>query len=175
MGCTTSYVPNTTNHSPESTKETTIPLTTEQKMTVRETWRIIEPNKKDMGVKVYVRFLTEYPDYKLRFTEFKNIVSLDEISTRSVHVKRMLAALENSVSSLDDGETFSEYALELGRRHAALNVKPTTSQFKDLKKVVLCTLKEFLPNNWSFQAEESWGLILDLLGSVMLRGINSKS
>ena len=75
-----------------------------------------------------LRFLTEYPDYKLRFTEFKNIASLDQISTRSVHVKRMLAALENSVSSLDDGETFSEYALELGRRHAALNVKPTTSQ-----------------------------------------------
>lgn len=55
MGCTTSYVPNITNHLPESTKETIIPLTTEQKMIVRETWRIIEPNKKDMGVKVYVR------------------------------------------------------------------------------------------------------------------------
>ena len=64
---------------------------------------------------------------KSRFTDLKYI-SVDQINKSTAHPKRLVAAIENSVNSLDDVETFSAYVLELGRRHAKLNLKPTKSQ-----------------------------------------------
>lgn len=57
MGCTNShFVENSVNAYPfESTEKTVIPLTAEQKIIVRETWKTVEPNKKDIGVNVYIR------------------------------------------------------------------------------------------------------------------------
>ena len=75
----------------------------------------------------FLRFLSENPGLKSRFTDFKDI-SVDQINKSNVHPKRLVAAIENSVNSLNDVEIFSEYVLELGRRHAKLNLKPTKSQ-----------------------------------------------
>ena len=66
------------------------------------------------------------PSFKDRFTEFKGI-SVDDINKSNAHPRRLMAAVENSVKSLEDGETFSGYILELGRRHARHSVKPTKS------------------------------------------------
>ena len=66
------------------------------------------------------------PSLKDRFTDFKDI-SVEEINKSNDHPRRLMAAIENSVKSLEDVETFSEYALELGRRHARHSYKPTKS------------------------------------------------
>ena len=76
---------------------------------------------------LFLRFLTEYPTFKSLFPEFKDI-PLHKVNKRNVHVKRLVAALEKTVSSLDDVETFPRYLFELGRRHADLRIKPTKSQ-----------------------------------------------
>lgn len=57
MGCTNSHVVESSiiAFPFESIEKTVIPLTVEQKRIVRETWRIVEPNKKEIGVNVYVR------------------------------------------------------------------------------------------------------------------------
>ncbi|XP_068697893.1 globin-like [Montipora foliosa] len=178
MGCSNSHVSGNTvaiaanPDSLGSTGETIIPLSTEQKTIVRETWKVIEPNKKDFGVNVYVRFLTEYPTFKSLFPEFKDI-PLHKVNKRNVHVKRLVAALEKTVSSLDDVETFQRYLFELGRRHADLRIKPTKSQFRKLKLAVLDSMKEFSSSIWSSEAEDSWGLLFDVVASIMLTGINS--
>lgn len=75
----------------------------------------------------FLRFLSENPGMKSRFTDFKDI-SVDQINKSTAHPKRLVAAIENCVNSMDDVETFSAYVLELGRRHAKLNLKPTKSQ-----------------------------------------------
>ena len=67
------------------------------------------------------------PNLKARFPDFKDI-SVDEINRTNGHPRRLMAAIENSVNSLDDAETFAGYVLELGRRHAQHNFKPTKSQ-----------------------------------------------
>ena len=57
MGCTHSLgVKNSiTTYPLESTEQAVIPLTAEQKRIVRETWAIVEPNKKEIGVNAFVR------------------------------------------------------------------------------------------------------------------------
>lgn len=69
------------------------------------------------------------PNVKARFHAFKDI-SVDEINKRNEHPRRLMAAIENSVSSLHDPEAFSGYVLELGRRHARLNYKPSKSNVR---------------------------------------------
>ena len=57
MGCTHSRgVKNSiTAHPLESSEEAVIPLTAGQKRIVRETWEIVEPHKKEIGVNAFVR------------------------------------------------------------------------------------------------------------------------
>lgn len=57
MGCTTSHsVENSMIAYPfVAIEKTVIPLTGEQIRVVQETWEIIEPNKKEIGVNVYMR------------------------------------------------------------------------------------------------------------------------
>ena len=69
------------------------------------------------------------PKLKSSFTSFKDI-SVDDINRSNDHPRRLMAAIENSVSSLDDPETFAGYVLELGRRHARLKFKPSKSHVR---------------------------------------------
>ncbi|XP_020605620.1 cytoglobin-2-like [Orbicella faveolata] len=96
---------------------------------VQETWEIIEPHKKEIGVNVFIRFLSMNPKLKSSFSSFKNI-SVDDINKSNDHPRRLMAAIENSVSSLDDPETFAGYVLELGRRHARLKFKLSKSHVR---------------------------------------------
>ena len=64
------------------------------------------------------------PTLKAFFPDFKDI-SVDEINQRNSHPRRLMAAIENSVNSLNDVETFTEYVTELGRRHSRYSLKPT--------------------------------------------------
>ena len=59
MGCTNSRrIGNTLILHPQfkSIENTMIPLTDEQIKILRETWEIIEPTKKEIGVNVYIRY-----------------------------------------------------------------------------------------------------------------------
>jgi len=69
------------------------------------------------------------PKLKSSFSSFKNI-SVDDINKSNDHPRRLMAAIENSVSSLDDPETFAGYVLELGRRHARLKFKLSKSHVR---------------------------------------------
>lgn len=176
MGCTNSHsVENSLIARPfVAIEKTVIPLTDEQIRIVRETWEIIEPKKKEIGVNVYMRFLTMNPNLKTRFTEFKEI-SVDEINKSNGHPRRLMAAIENSVSSLEDPETFAGYVLELGRRHTRLHFKPSKSHFMDLRKAFINCIKELLSSHWTLEVEESWVLLFDFMAAMMIKGFSTKS
>lgn len=67
------------------------------------------------------------PDYKKLFPEFKDVdpVELENTSALYGHAKRVMKAVENAVSSLDDAFSFAAYLEELGRRHIARALKPS--------------------------------------------------
>lgn len=174
MGCTNSRSIGNTLILHPPFKNNVIPLTDEQIKILKETWGIIEPTKKEIGVNVYIRFLKMNPDIKSRFTEFKEI-SIEEINKNNGHPRRLMAAIENSIGSLYDPETFAGYVLELGRRHVRLRFKPTKSHFIDLRKAFISTIKEFLTTDWRPEVEESWVLLFDFMAAVMMKGFNAKS
>ena len=66
------------------------------------------------------------PSLKTTFSDFKDI-SVEKINKSNSHPRRLMAAIENSVTALDDTETFTSYMMEMGRRHARMNIKPSKS------------------------------------------------
>ena len=73
------------------------------------------------------RFFEKNPEYQRLFPEFKDVPpeELEKTNALYGHAKRVMKALENAVSALDDAESFSAYLEELGRRHKTRALKPT--------------------------------------------------
>lgn len=72
------------------------------------------------------RFFENNPEYKRLFPEFKGLSLSDIEKTKDLygHAKRVMKALENAVSAMDDAENFAAYLEELGRRHKDRPTKP---------------------------------------------------
>lgn len=75
----------------------------------------------------FFRFFDSNPDYQRLFPEFKDVdpTELENASALYGHAKRVMKAVENAVSSLDDAFSFAGYLEELGRRHKARALKPS--------------------------------------------------
>ena len=69
------------------------------------------------------------PNLKPRFTEFRGIIVTD-MNRGNCHAKILMTAIENVVSSLDDPEILASYMLEIGKRHARLDLKPSKSHVR---------------------------------------------
>lgn len=66
------------------------------------------------------------PDLPKLFPELKNVNS-GQIGTSHAlfsHAERVMRAVENAVSALDDAVSFTAYLEELGRRHKVRALKP---------------------------------------------------
>ena len=72
------------------------------------------------------RFFEKNPEYQRLFPEFKDVPpeELEKTNALYGHTKRVMKAVENAVSALDDAESFSAYLDELGRRHKTRALKP---------------------------------------------------
>ena len=72
------------------------------------------------------RFFELNPDYQKLFPEFKGVEPSELENTTALygHAKRVMKAVENAVTSLDDAFSFAGYLEELGRRHQTRSLKP---------------------------------------------------
>ena len=74
----------------------------------------------------FFRFFQKNPDYRKLFPEFKDVdlLEIEKTSFLDGHAKRVMKAVENAVSSMDDAFGFAAYLEELGRRHKSRALKP---------------------------------------------------
>ena len=78
----------------------------------------------------FYRLLELNPDIQDTFPSFRG-VALDELmNSRSLflHSKRLMAAVEKAISSLEDGQEIVERLTDLGQRHIAISI--TEKHFK---------------------------------------------
>ena len=81
----------------------------------------------------FLRLFETHPNIQDTFPTFKG-VSLDELmNSRSLylHAKRVMAAVESTISALDDAEVLVESLTNLGRRHRCWSIRE--EHFKVLK------------------------------------------
>lgn len=91
---------------------------------------VVVVGRNDIPVFPLYRLLELNPDIQDTFPSFRG-VALDELmNSRSLflHSKRLMAAVEKAVSSLEDGQEIVERLTDLGRRHIAISI--TEKHFK---------------------------------------------
>ena len=91
---------------------------------------VVIVGRTDIPVFPFYRLLELNPDIQDTFPSFKG-VALDELmNSRSLflHSKRLMAAVEKAVSSLEDGQEIVERLTDLGQRHIAISI--TEKHFK---------------------------------------------
>jgi hypothetical protein len=73
------------------------------------------------------RFFDINPDFQKLFPEFVNLKreELEKANALHGHAKRVMKAVENAVTAMDDAESFAAYLEGLGQRHIARALKPS--------------------------------------------------
>lgn len=179
MGCSASFHHRgtTKNRSPISVslglKNLSIPLSRKTKITLKESWKLVEPVKSEAGKAMFMRLFETHPNIQDTFPTFKG-VSLDELmNSRSLylHAKRVMAAVENAINSLDDGEVLTESLTSLGQRHQAWSV--TEDHFAVVGEALLWTLQDMLQSKCTSQVLEAWTELFKFITKTMLGGIRS--
>lgn len=150
-----------------------MPLTETQKSLVRETWETVEQHKNNVGKKMFLRFFETNPEYQKLFPEFKDVDPRELENTTALygHAKRVMKAVENAVSSLDDAFGFAAYLEELGRRHKSRALKP--AYLDAMQEALMYTVKELLNHQWTHETEEAWNKLFRFISSTMIKGLQS--
>ncbi|KAK2557128.1 Cytoglobin-1 [Acropora cervicornis] len=166
MGCSSSVAHKTT--------QVSLPLSETQKYLVRETWETVEQHKNNVGKKTFLRFFQKNPEYQKLFPEFKDVdpSELEKTSALHGHAKRVMKAVENAVSSLDDAFSFAAYLEELGRRHKSRALKPI--YLDAMQESLMSTLKELLNHQWTSETEDAWNRLFHFISSTMIKGLQSQ-
>ncbi|KAJ7380380.1 hypothetical protein OS493_008832 [Desmophyllum pertusum] len=166
MGCGAS-----SNHTKD--KATVFPLTPAQKYLVRETWETVEIHKNSVGKKTFLKFFEKNPEYQRLFPEFRDVPpgELEKTNALYGHAKRVMKAVENAVSALDDAESFSAYLDELGRRHKTRPLKPT--YLDSMQVALMVTLQDLLQSSWTEETAEAWNKLFHFIVEKMIKGLQS--
>jgi len=166
MGCGSS------THKPTE-KSAVMPLTPAQKYLVRETWETIELHKNSVGKKTFLRFFEKNPEYQKLFPEFKDVPpeELEKTNALYGHTKRVMKAVENAVSALDDAESFSAYLDELGRRHKTRSLRPT--HLEAMQDALMFTLQDLLKSSWTDETSDAWKKLFHFIIDHMIYGLQS--
>lgn len=166
MGCGSS------SHKPTD-KSAVIPLTPAQKYLVRETWETVELHKNSVGKKTFLRFFEKHPEYQRLFPEFRDVPpeELEKTNALYGHAKRVMKAVENAVSALDDAESFSAYLDELGRRHKTRALKP--AYLESMQDALMFTLQDLLKSSWTDETSAAWKKLFQFIIEHMIYGLQS--
>ncbi|XP_001641645.2 neuroglobin-1 [Nematostella vectensis] len=150
---------------------TSVPLSTRRKKLVRESWELIEPVKITIGKRIFTRLFDVNPNMQDTFPNFKGKELKDILNSRSLylHAKRVMVAVENAVTVLDDAETFESYLINLGGRHLPWGV--TKDHFGVVGEAFIWALQDVLGEGCTSDVAEAW---IDLYGYIvqaMLEGL----
>ncbi|KAJ7380382.1 hypothetical protein OS493_008835 [Desmophyllum pertusum] len=169
MGCTASVE----KHAEKNNNSVSIPLSTKQKYLVRNSWGLVKMNKTLVGKTIFLRLFYMKPDLPKLFPELKNVNS-GQIGTSHAlfsHAERVMRAVENAVSALDDAVGFTAYLEELGRRHKVRALKP--DYLEAMHKAFMWTLDDLLHSTWNSDTAEAWSKLFLFVCDVMIRGLRS--
>ena len=168
MGCGTSVeISNTVQGRSDSVQEFSDAtsglklMTDKQVRLVRITWRCLDENLTERGIKLFFHILDESPDVQTLFP-WKNIPRsvLAKNPIFRGHASRFMQAIGAVVDSLGTSEqTVLLVIYDIGHRHAA------TSNFDDqyfdlFAKVILRLLEEELSDKFNQEVEEAWTVVI---------------
>lgn len=124
---------------------------------VQENFDQIAPRAVVFGADFYDRLFDRAPDLRAMFPH-----------EMAPQVLKLIQTLSTLIASLSEPDTMRPQLLRLGAIHADLGTVP--DHYPVLKDVLLDTLREWLGETFTPEAEAAWIQTIDHVASVMLEG-----
>ncbi|XP_072043425.1 neuroglobin-like [Amphiura filiformis] len=135
-------------------------LSEKHKELLRQTWQVIysQENRKNFASTLFVKLFTVHPEAQSLFRTMKdlNFEQLEQSPKLIAHAYRVLAAIENLITNLDDPEVFVEMLKNIARSHGDTGV--TRKNFEELGPVLVGAMGEILEDKLTPKAQEAWVL-----------------
>lgn len=148
-------------------------LTPSERQIVVDTWGIVKPKAKEVGVEIFIRFFEAHPEYQKLFSNFEGM-ALSELRTSKklvAHATNVMYSLTCVIDNLDDPLCLKELLIKLGKNHGRHRV--TEKEFHDLELVLMQLLKEQLGNQLTSQGENAWKKAVDIMYKGIFDGLRA--
>lgn len=141
-------------------------LSEEEETAVKESWTVIWNDKKNNGIKIFIKLFTHYPDAIGKFKDF-NGLTLEEVKVHKklrAHALSVVYALKSFIDNLDDVETL----VELVKKNASNHVerKVTEKQIMWLKPVFIEILEEIMGDEMKDIHKTAWNKLFNAIKSL---------
>ncbi|XP_078391251.1 cytoglobin-2 [Cetorhinus maximus] len=132
---------------------------------IRRTWCRVREDSERAGVRILVRFFSNFPTARRYFRQFQHLQDPQEMQ-RSVqlsrHAHRVMGAINSLVENLEHPNEIDSILQSVGRAHA-LRHKVDPVYFKILNGVILEILVEEYSEFFTHEAQEAWTKLLTLI------------
>jgi hemoglobin-like flavoprotein len=130
-----------------------MPLTPKQKMLVRHTFSKITGKSQEVSQTFYNRLFEIAPELKPLFK--------DDVKEQGMKLMQMISVV---VMSLDKLDTLMPSIEAMGQRHITYGVKK--EDYAIVGDALLWALEQFLANEWTFEIQEAWGEVYQLMSDT---------
>lgn len=134
-------------------------MTPRQVEVIQSTWRQIA-QAPDMAADLF---------YERLFQMDPGLRPLFENVDLGAQKTRLLQALSDTVSGLDDPDALIGPLAELGRRHAVYGVRE--SHYETVGAALLWTLEQGLGADWADETRDAWTSAYQLVAQEMMKGV----
>jgi hemoglobin-like flavoprotein len=134
------------------------PLTTRQRVLVRDTFTLLAPSAADVVALLYARLFDVAPTLRPLFH-----------ADMRAQGDKLIQALALAVSHLDDLESIAPGVRALGKRHQQYGV--ADADFETVGQVLLWTLEQSLETRFTAEVREAWAAVYGVLSGIMRQGL----
>ncbi|XP_071960959.1 cytoglobin-2-like [Antedon mediterranea] len=151
-----------------------IGLTSRQRKSIRQMWTEINKDKINVGIGIFVKLFTEYPEARQLFPALRKL-TFDENFGKSpklkAHSGRFMGLLSTCVENIEDPEVFEQLLVGLAASHFKLKVE--TSHFKALGPIMIETFSTHLGREFTSERGASWDIFQGYMFKIITTELQS--
>lgn len=141
-------------------------LSDDEQSAIKESWSFVWKDKKENGIKLFIKLFTKYPEAQQKFKDFRGI-SMEEIKVHKklrAHALSVVYALKSFIDNLDDVETLAELVKKIARSHVERTV--TEKEITWLVPVFIEVLEDIMADQIMEVHKNSWTKLFEIIRSL---------
>jgi methyl-accepting chemotaxis protein len=131
--------------------------------TLEQTFKLLQPNLKDVIQGFYTRLFARYPAVRPLFDN----------TSQAEQEKKLTAALNVVMKNLRKPESLVNTLLTLGERHQSYGAMP--EHYAAVASVLLDVFKDFTGDFWTSKVHDAWSTALETIAATMLKAYESQA
>eukprot|EP00095_Tigriopus_kingsejongensis_P008927 maker-scaffold199_size265817-snap-gene-0.10 protein:Tk08927 transcript:maker-scaffold199_size265817-snap-gene-0.10-mRNA-1 annotation:"PREDICTED: cytoglobin-1-like" len=150
-------------------------LSTEEKVHIKRTFRLLKTNLKDVGTATFITLFQNYSTSKMFFPTIKDS-PLEDLTLNEAlqnHGLRLMKVIENVIADIDNTRQVDIYLAQLGQMHQTMGLE---KKYLDVMGPIFCqSIRSGLQEEgeWSMEIRHAWLHFFRVMVIKMKRGFKT--